>query len=305
MLDERVLLEGAFYFCPSESRLMAAVMHPVHYSPTATPYDDTMNPAHIESLAAMFPSVDKDVLEAVLIHHHGNIEMSVSTLLDLSGEVDEWMAQDTQEEIDAEMAMRMQEEIDEELAHSLALKLHDQEQRRLRSEPSRVQSAASPGSTIASSAKNIKSILARVRSRRSQTESLGTPLLNGHETEADALGGTPGNRNQRVGMNTRLLDSNSADASEAVSPMLEPLQIPVSSSPLALNESSEAKYNARVDRARAANAAKLGGRGASTQSITHMVHIDSSQFVPATSTSMLNVEAEQSRENGPREGILI
>lgn len=246
----------------------------------------------VELMAAMFPGVDKELLEEILAHHANDIERAVTSLIELSGESEMLDGRTAQEDLDAQIAMAEQEEVDAEMARALTAALQEEERQRASAHPSRTPSTAS-ASSIAASA---KSILARVRAARRR-----------HATD--------------VGMNDRLLESEpeGGDSSQAITQSVEPLYSPPPIPPTQTNSQqpndlmtmstippTSSKYTSRVDRARAANALRNSRNAGAAAPV--MVQIDPSQFASVQSSPEGYSDqpgAPVNNENRPAEGVLI
>ncbi|KAL1521680.1 hypothetical protein AB1Y20_021335 [Prymnesium parvum] len=264
--------------------------------PSSAPTDTAL-----DAMVAMFPDMEKDVLEAVLIHHDSNIELAVLSLLDMAGENPGRDTLHAQEEFDAQVALRAQEEIDEQIAQALSAALHEEEQRRMAAEPSTRASATA--TSIATSAKNIMSRVLSAR-RRNQRDGIATRLLESENDLADSS--TPGME--------PLEPIYSPPQIQPPMPPLPPASTPAvfsSPAPRVTSPSEEAngtppseeKYNSRVGRARAANnAARTSGRlSLSSGPAPVMVQIDPAQYVGAPAAGA----EEPGEQRGPAEGILI
>jgi len=256
---------------------MTAVLAPLQLSNFAAAEAPTPAPAlaELDSLVAIFPAIERDVLAAVLEYHNGNMESAVGSLLELSSSEGVQGGEDAQLELDAQLAHRAQLEMDEEAARALAQQL-EAESRMVSSRTATATSVAA--STAASTAASgARSLLARVRSagRRGRTE--GTVrLLDSEEIDSSAP----------------LVDTSPLDPTYSP-PQIPAVQPPVPGSPPSTMpiDAAPVQYSSRVDRARAANLA----RGATTRI----------QLVPRSAAEVAAPEATILASSGPAEGTLI
>ena len=141
----------------------------------------------MESLRAMFPDLDPDILQAMFVGHDNDLERTIDALLDVGGPqpapanipaanstpVNLPAAELNESQVAADMmeAMRLQEMLDEEVAHEVQRELTaeqaaeqaaEQERRRANSVEARTAAAAkSAASAAALAARSTKSLLAR------------------------------------------------------------------------------------------------------------------------------------------------
>lgn len=231
----------------------------------------------LELMCAMFPEVEKEVLAAVLVHYQGSVERAVASLLeevDSHADADGALLNEAQEELDAQTAASLQEELDEETARALQRALGEEE----RLQPGRnVAGSNNPSRPSSANTNAARSLLARIRSRaRVRTPTEASASLLGNET-ADS----------------------SAPTEEPLAPIYSPpMPMPPPTPTTSAGDApvvGEAKYNSRVDRARAANRA----RGASTVSSPIMLQL------PTSPVATPAAEAPPLAASGPAEGILI
>lgn len=213
----------------------------------------------LETLAAMFPEIEKEVLALMLSHHRGNIEAAVSSILDVSA-----VPSETVQEQDAMMARALQQEQDEQVARaineSLQQELKDEAARQL---PARAERAISQVATKGTA--SVKSLLQRLSAGKagsSRATSTSTHAVRLLQTTDEPHGGydtTP------LSMPlTSPLSSEYAPPLVAT-PAASPAPITSSNSPM----DAGARYSSRMERARSANSARqLSGRPSTSASST-------------------------------------
>ena len=276
----------------------------------------------------MFPAMESDVLAAVLTHHSGNVEAAVVTLLDLASDGPSPGAEaddpnEAQIDLDAQMAALAQEEMDEETARALALAFKDEADR-----AQAAQAAARPSVRASAAASSVsggaKSFMSRIRSagRRAPKEG-AVRLLDGDGVADSSTPSAPMEPLEPIysppvpqmppAPLTQPATAPLTIASLPPAPPAAAASLPMGTSPpLGTSPPSAEKYTSRVDRARAANSARLGRSASNAAAVQGpppvQLEIDPTAFLPAApqagSDSAQQATAQQ-QGSGPVEGTLI
>lgn len=276
---------------------------PAAAPPVPAPASAESDVPNLELMCQMFPDVEREVLATVLLHYEGNVEAAVSSLLEEAESQAVFGALEPEDQLDfdAQIAAHAQEELDEEMARALQREFRADDALRRRAErsvasstPARPSSAsAAPASANANAARRL---LSRIRSK------VGV-VRPPNEISASLLG------------NQGEVADSSAPIEEPLAPTYSPpMPIPTAAAadaPGSLGSSppSEAKYNSRVDRARAANRA----RGTSAAGTSPALLPLTAEMLPPDAllpldTLAINGQAAppaQAQASGPAEGILI
>lgn len=133
----------------------------------------------VESLKAMFPDLESDILEAFLASNNGDVEMTVSQILDVN--VD---AGATQAALDESVARALQAEMDGEVARAV----HADIQQELSAQRQQEQPAVRASAAMEKAATATKSLFARATrslSARARGPSHATRLLEVPSERAD------------------------------------------------------------------------------------------------------------------------
>lgn len=201
----------------------------------------------------MFPTLDSVIIAEVLAHHGNDVERAALSLLDLSSETASDAAgeergrfQDV--DLDAQLALATQAELDAESARALHQAMADSE-RQSATVNGRAQGTTAQSNASATAGAVVKNLVSRVRSagRRAPREATVGLLDAAADSAVDPVAMEP-------------------ITAELVPPQTEPYAAPTYAPPIATRspatlEASTAvdttdRYGSRVDRARAANAAR-------------------------------------------------
>lgn len=231
----------------------------------------------VEQLKAMFPEIDRDVLEAFLASHQGDVERAVAAILDVPAD-----APTTQQDLDEVVARALQQEMDAEVARGVQQQMNAEEEARRAQDPTvRAAAAVEKAGTMAKSLlqRAVRPLSARSRGTTHSVRLLDAPM--------DSSGVSPSFDFTPISLpayapppaQAQPLPDALPDISDAVPiSAFTPDVAPAGADP-------SARYSARLDRARSANqlrarqASSAGGESPAAPSPPAAPHVPEGQLI--------------------------